>query len=260
MWIVVWLSSLGLSGAGVGKANPTIPKDCPSIQIAAKVEVRKDRFTLGEMAQLGGADRALLERLARIEVGASPLPGQSRVLNRLQVETRLRQHGFQPETLRLEMPATVQIVRRAQQVEPERILKFARDQLRLLLEEEAETWQLEKQPPIPPLPEGTLSLKPEGEPFLGMSQARVGVLLLVDDQVRGRLTFLFRAPPRSRQLLIKSGEPVTVQVQVGALLVEATGTARASGAQNEIIPVYLKPTQKTIRARIIEKGLVKVEP
>jgi flagella basal body P-ring formation protein FlgA len=34
--------------------------------------------------------------------------------------------------------------------------------------------------------------------------------------------------------------------------------ARASGAEGEIIPVYIPTTQKTVRARIVERGRVEV--
>jgi len=34
--------------------------------------------------------------------------------------------------------------------------------------------------------------------------------------------------------------------------------ARAAGAEGEVIPVYVPETQKTVRARVAEKGRVEV--
>jgi hypothetical protein len=230
------------------------------LQIEAEVKVRAPRFRLGDIALVEGGQPEQRERLKQIELGASPLPGQTRRFTRQQLLTRLRQHGIDPATLQIQMPDTVQISRPAQTLAEDALVQFAREQLKPLLGESATEWQLEgeKTASIFTLPEGTLSFQLMGEPRIGTSMATVQVAVVVDGEVRARHTLRFRAPAHTHTVLVRTGETVQVQVRVEGVQLEVAGVARASGAEGEIIPVYIPTTQKTVRARIVERGRVEV--
>lgn len=230
------------------------------LRIEAEVSVRAERFRLGDIATIEGGAPAQRERLAQIELGASPLPGQNRRFTRQQLLTRLRQHSIDPRTVQIEMPDTVRITRTAQSLSMDALVQFAWEQLKRILGDSAAQWQLErgKTPEALALPEGELTFRLMSEPRVGVDTAIVEVQVLVDGQPRGQHTLRFHALPRMRTPLIRSGETVQVQVRVEGVLLEATGVARASGAADEIIPVYIPTTQKTVRARVIDKGRVEV--
>ncbi len=230
------------------------------LRIEAEVTVRAPRFRLGDIALFEGGQPAQQERLKQIELGASPLPGQKRRFTRQQLLTRLRQHGIDPATLQIQMPDTVQITRPAQSLSEDALVQFAREQLKPLLGESVMEWQLdgEKTPAVFTLPEGKLSFQLMGEPRIGVGTVTVLIAILVDGEVKAQHTLRFRAPARARTLLVRTGETVQVQVRVEDVQLEVSGVARAPGAEGEIIPVYIPTTQKTVRARIVEKGRVEV--
>ncbi len=230
------------------------------LRIEAEIKVCAPRFRLGDIALVEGGTLEQRERLKQIELGASPLPGQKRRFTRQQLLTRLRQHGIDPATLQIQMPDTVQITRSAQSLSEDALVQFAREQLKPLLGESVAEWQLdgEKTPAVFTLPEGTLSFQLMGEPRIGVGTATVLIAILVDGEVKAQHTLRFRAPTRTRALLVRTGEAVQVQVRVEGVQLEVLGTARASGAEGEVIPVYIPTTQKTVRARIVEKGRVEV--
>ncbi len=64
------------------------------VQIFLESEVIVDSryYKLSEIAQLEGADPMLLEKLANVQIGRSPLPGGSLVVNRSLILSRLRKH------------------------------------------------------------------------------------------------------------------------------------------------------------------------
>ncbi len=58
--------------------------------------------------------------------------------------------------------------------------------------------------------------------------------------------------------LIRRGQYVELQVQCGAVIVIATGLAGREGRLNELIPVRLEKTGRTVLARVIGPGLAYV--
>lgn len=57
-------------------------------------------------------------------------------------------------------------------------------------------------------------------------------------------------------VLIRRGQYVELQVQCGAVTVIATGRAEREGRPNELIPVRLEKTGRTVLARVLGPGLV----
>ncbi len=228
------------------------------IRIAPSVSVQSERFRLAEIAELSGGDEALREAVGAIELGASPLPGQKRAFTRQQLMTRLRQHGYNPAEFTIEMPDAIQITRVAQAVGASAIEQFARAEIQKRSGVDISRWRLENPPNAIALPEGTLSFAVEGTPRVSETSALIAVAVQVNNETRARYSLRFQAPPSTRTPIVRVGETVQVVVQSGGVVIEVLGVARASGAEGEVITVYVPETQKTVRARVVEKGRVEV--
>ena len=228
-----------------------------TIRIPEQVSVSVARFRLGDIATVEG-DEALCQTLLQIELGASPLAGQARLFTRQQLITRLRQHGVDSSVIQLEMPHTVRIVRAAQALDATQLELFARDQLRAVVGESASEWTLENLPAPTSIPSGAVSFRLEGAPRVASQSATLEVVALVEGQPRARYLLRFKAPAKQRQIAVRSGESVQVRVIADGVVLEVKGIARATGALDETIPVYIPETQKTLRAQIVDTGTLEV--
>ncbi|BCW95206.1 MAG: flagella basal body P-ring formation protein FlgA [Fimbriimonadales bacterium] len=228
-----------------------------TVRIPEQVAVQGARFRLGDIAIAEG-DETLCQTLLQIELGASPLAGQSRLFTRQQLLTRMRQHGIDPSAIQLEMPPNVRITRAAQALETSQLEQFARERLNAILGERAREWTLENPPAPATLPSGEVAFQLGSEPRVSAQSAILEVVALVENQPRARYLLRFKAPVQARQIAIRSGENVQVRIIADGVTLEVKGVARATGALEEIIPVYIPETQKTLRAQIVDTGVVEV--
>jgi hypothetical protein len=228
-----------------------------TVRVPESVTVSAARFQLGDIATVEG-DETLCQTLLRIELGASPLAGQSRLFTRQQLITRLRLHGIDLSAIQLEMPHTVRITRGAQSLDTTQLEQFAREQLRAVLGEAASEWTLENPPAPASIPSGAVSFRLEGEPRVASQSATLEVVALVENQPRARFLLRFKAPAKPRQIAVRSGESVQVRVVADGVVLEVKGVARATGALDQTIPVYIPETQKTLRAQIVDTGVLEV--
>ncbi|MCX7992035.1 MAG: flagella basal body P-ring formation protein FlgA [Fimbriimonadales bacterium] len=229
-----------------------------TIRIPAEATVNAPRFRLGDIATIETEDSTVREQLAQIELGASPLAGQTRTFTKQQLLTRLRQHKIELGAIRIEMPDTVRLTRTAQILDASQLEQFARAQLRAVVGESASEWTLETPPAPVSLPSGAVEFRLEGAPRVASGSATMEITALVEGQPRTKYLLRFKAPQKARQIAVRSGEGVQVRVLSGGVVLEVRGVARATGAVDEIIPIYIPDTQKTIRAQIVESGVVEV--
>jgi hypothetical protein len=245
----------------LSRAKPSVDADRQSVKATVRIPesatVSTARFRLGDIAVVEG-DEALRQTLLQIELGASPLAGQSRLFTRQQLLTRLRQHGIDPNAIQLEMPNAVRITRGAQSLDTTQLEQFAREQLRAVLGEAASEWTLENPPAPTSIPSGVVSFQLEGAPRVASQSATLEVVALVENQPRARYLLRFKAPAKPRQIAVRSGESVQVRVIADGVVLEVKGIARATGALDETIPVYIPETQKTLRAQIVDAGILEV--
>jgi hypothetical protein len=245
----------------LSRAKPSVDADRQSVKATVRIPesatVSTARFRLGDIAVVEG-DEALRQTLLQIELGASPLAGQSRLFTRQQLLTRLRQHGIDPNAIQLEMPNAVRITRGAQSLDTTQLEQFAREQLRAVLGEAASEWTLENPPAPASIPSGAVSFRLEGEPRVASQFATLEVVALVENQPRARYLLRFKAPAKPRHIAVRAGEAVQVRVVADGVVLEVKGVARATGALDETIPVYIPETQKTLRAQIVDAGVVEV--
>jgi flagella basal body P-ring formation protein FlgA len=88
-------------------------------------EVSGPVFTLGEIADIQGEDAALTAQLAAVEVGASPLPGLSRIINPGDITVRLRQHHLDIPRVEVALPPGMRISRPGHDIAVDDVTKAA---------------------------------------------------------------------------------------------------------------------------------------
>jgi len=93
-------------------------------------EVSGPVFTLGEIADIQGDDATLTAQLAAIEVGASPLPGLSRIINPGDITVRLRQHHLDIPRVEVALPPGMRISRSGRDIAVDEITKAALESAR----------------------------------------------------------------------------------------------------------------------------------
>ncbi len=100
-----------------------------TITVRANAEVNGAHFTLGEIAEFDGKDKALLETLSKVEIGASPLPGMSRPLfpGDITVHLRAAHQGSLLDSKRLEVvaPSEMRVTRFGHDISMDEITKVA---------------------------------------------------------------------------------------------------------------------------------------
>jgi flagella basal body P-ring formation protein FlgA len=121
--LVLWCVAAAAWGAGL-----------TSVRVFDRVEVDSDQILLGAIARIDGDDSGRVRELQELAVGRSPLPGKSRVIDDAAIRMRLKQSGFDPAGIDLQVPGEVEIRRGSVELGREHIEEivtgFLREQLR----------------------------------------------------------------------------------------------------------------------------------
>ena len=121
---------------------------------------------LGDIAEIRSKDPALAQRLGAIEVGRSPLPGLSRILDPAYIQARLRLERVDPSAIVFDTPPSITVLAASQRVGGEELLETVRKHI--LSARRADAMDLAIQATAPPrdlvLPTGSLILKVRGAP------------------------------------------------------------------------------------------------
>jgi flagella basal body P-ring formation protein FlgA len=96
-----------------------------SVTVRPNCEVSRAAFSLGEIADIQGDDKALIAQLAAIEIGASPLPGLSRIINPGDVTVRLRQYHLDGPRVEVALPPGMRITRSGHDIASDEIAQAA---------------------------------------------------------------------------------------------------------------------------------------
>lgn len=95
-----------LMGPGASSQEPAA-----CITVRANPVVTGPTFTIGEIADITGADKQLVERIAGLQGGASPLPGLTRRIDAGSIELRLRYYGVDMSRVQITCLAGARISR-----------------------------------------------------------------------------------------------------------------------------------------------------
>lgn len=112
-------------------AAPTTPPakkvEEPVAHVAVRPisEVSGRSFTLGEIADITGKDKALQDQLALVEIGPSPFPGMSRPLLPGDITVHLRAAHLESNRVEVLLPPSIRISRSGHDVAKDEITKAA---------------------------------------------------------------------------------------------------------------------------------------
>jgi flagella basal body P-ring formation protein FlgA len=92
--------------------------------------VQGPEITIGDLAEVQGADPSIVEKVKRIVIGQAPPAGEDRFLPGGYIYTRLKQYGFDPQTLEIQVPEKIQVTRVSQRIEARAIEAAVRKALK----------------------------------------------------------------------------------------------------------------------------------
>ena len=84
-----------------GPLDSSTAEQLTTIKVLEATEVKGPKIHVGEIAQVSGDDRQLVEALNEVVIGKAPLPSRMRVIETQFIKLRLRQNGFNLATLDL---------------------------------------------------------------------------------------------------------------------------------------------------------------
>lgn len=97
-----------------------------SVRVYDRAEVASDQILLEAIARIDDSDAERLRALKAIVIGRAPLPGKTRILESALILTRLKQSGFDPAALDLQVPAEVAVGRSSTTIGREQVEEILR--------------------------------------------------------------------------------------------------------------------------------------
>ncbi len=98
-----------------------------SIKVYERTFVEEDEILLGKIAGIKGKDPVLINKLRKIVIGRSPLPGKSRYIGREYIKLRLKQNDIDLLNLTLKVPGKIKVSRSFVEISREEIEKIVLD-------------------------------------------------------------------------------------------------------------------------------------
>jgi len=143
-----------------------------TVRVFERSEIKYDRIRLGEIAEIKGADPALLKKLRDIVIGKAPLPGKSRRIDEDYIRIRLKQNGIDLSQIRLRVPIKAEVSRSFIEISKEKIEKIVLGSVYGLIPWEKDQVRIKKicVSNSALLPEGNITYKvvpPRNTDFLG---------------------------------------------------------------------------------------------
>lgn len=123
-------------------------------------EIDASFITLGDVAEIGGVDRASAESIASVVIGYAPPPGRSRTVTPEMARMGLLQRGILPAAITMQGGAAITVTRAGQQITAEEISAAVLEALTPLAEEGV-TLTVERVPAVPSLPRGAVEMEIE---------------------------------------------------------------------------------------------------
>ena len=112
----------------VAQAAPVESLSVIDIRVLSESAVYRDKYQLGDVAELDGFDIDLIQKLAGIELGHSPLPGRSHRITANQIKAKLR--GLvHPDQYRLSLPKSPLVSRASIQITKAQLSTIIKDEI-----------------------------------------------------------------------------------------------------------------------------------
>ncbi|HEY8498180.1 MAG TPA: flagella basal body P-ring formation protein FlgA [Limnochordales bacterium] len=290
--LAIWLAVGGLTGAAEASEEPR-PAPAAAGRVALELQARAETagpvIRLGEVAAFAGGDGELWERLQGLEVGAAPLPGQSRLLTLGAVVQRLRQARVPPDAVQWVGSARSTVVTaRGVPLEAGPIEAALREYLAgaaAAMPDEAVRVARVEVPADVMLPPGVVSAAvASGPPVLRPGPAVFAVDVAVDGAAQRRLWVKAElepasglpAPPAGRPapevasrppapaeaqgVGVARGAPVTLVVRRGAVTVTVGAVALEPASPGQPLKVQNPASGAMVQAVLVAPGLAVVDP
>jgi flagella basal body P-ring formation protein FlgA len=191
--------------ANQARKTPVPAPDTSPITVTVKVsaEVVGRSFTLGEIADISGKDATLIRQLAAVEVGASPLPGQSRTLYPGDIVVKLRANRLESGRVMIIAPPTMKVARARRDVTSEEMTRAALNAVQEVVQDQPDT-TLEAQAPVQEivLPKGQVEFRAGAyRGRLEQGTLYVPISILVDDRPVQTVEVIVKVKRKMRVLL-----------------------------------------------------------
>jgi len=216
------------------------------------------RIRLGQIAEIAADEPGLAERLATVVLGATPWPGNARVLTRDNVSMYLRRAGVDPSAVRWAGPRSCTVTVHTARITPQEIVETGRQYLRSLplLGGDDVTIRAERMPPPKLVAVGrepvTLSASaPSADRPWG--RIRVHVRVQAGDRVVATVPVMFLVSARRKVLF--AARPLARSEPIGPDDLEVREMVLGPGSGPEI---YLRDKAQAVgkrAARAIAAGV-----
>jgi hypothetical protein len=203
-----------------------------TVTVRMRSEVETDQFSIGDIAAIDG-DPELVQRIAAVGMGYSPMLGTDRGLALPHLLGRLRMASIDTRQVTLTVPNGAVVARKAQTVAADQILDAARDAVKARLGIDT--------PLIAAKPPAALNVTP-GEVEITAepgAMSSTGIPVTVSIRVGGKL-----AGSRSLVLVpeggaagVRAGETVKIQMICNGAVIELEGRAAAAAWVGQTVTV-----------------------
>lgn len=228
-----------------------------TIRVPATVEVEGAQITLGDIAQIQGAE-ADVARLKALDLGNAPMHGIPMRYARERLFGKVTYLGFDRRAVELDMPPTVEIRRKGQTVTADQIVAAAK---KAVEEKLGLSGDLSPMDPVGEIqgPIGDLEIVAENvRQSDGVATVQIAV------RIDGKRFFgrAIRLTGSCLETAVALGAPVSVRFVSNGLIVEMPGKAKSAGAIGQTIEVAvtLPENRETTlhQGTIVAAGVVEV--
>jgi flagella basal body P-ring formation protein FlgA len=98
-----------------------------TVKVLEQAKVRTKLVRLGEIAEIKGEDRQLVEKLKSIVLGKAPLPGEMKEISGHYIEARVRRNDIDFSELTLNLPKKIQVVSEGVEVSSQKIEEMVKN-------------------------------------------------------------------------------------------------------------------------------------
>ncbi|MCE1246658.1 MAG: flagella basal body P-ring formation protein FlgA [Firmicutes bacterium] len=251
-----------------------------TITLPQEVRVKGESATLGDIAKIKSADKALVAKLNGIAICRVPSPGQYTRLSESSLRLKLQTAGIDLEQVAINMPAYVKIYADYKQIESDEILKAALDFIKKqkLSESPSELIPVRK-PSYLYAKNGKIEFRCEAAQVGNPKIVSVNVEVLCDGKSVGKRRVSFKdekadtvnkgksgsnspdsgKPSVKEGAIVKAGDPVEVAIIKKNIRVTAMGVVKQNGKAGQMVRIKLDDTNKVVNARLLDEKHAEVE-
>lgn len=98
-----------------------------TVRVLEQAQVRSKLIRLGDISEIKGEDRLLVEKLQSIVLGKAPLPGEMKEISAHYIEAKVRHHDFDASAVTLNLPEKIEVVSESVEISSKKIDKIIKD-------------------------------------------------------------------------------------------------------------------------------------